>query len=162
MSISKKCVVCGKEFTAKNDKGMYCSPSCRVKAHRKREKGEQSELAKNITEEYFEELSFFRMQLNDIYEDVHKLQSEMVSVTKYLYAFAEKVIGIPDFQDMIVLKNDISDLSDKLNDEISDLKEKHEEKIIKNDENIKMLGFKINQIVHIINDSPLNHKKIRY
>lgn len=37
MSIEKKCTVCGNDFTAKNNKAIYCSNSCRVKAYRHRE-----------------------------------------------------------------------------------------------------------------------------
>jgi len=36
--LEKKCVICGKNFTLKNDKGMYCGDSCRVKAFRRRKK----------------------------------------------------------------------------------------------------------------------------
>ncbi len=38
MSITKNCSTCGNEFTAKNDKGTYCSDKCRAKAYRTREK----------------------------------------------------------------------------------------------------------------------------
>ena len=151
MSIQKKCTVCGKEFTAKNDKGIYCSNSCRVKAYRQREKGEQNELAKNITEEYSEELSLFRLRLNDMYEDVQKLQSEMVTVTKYLYSFAEKIASIPHIPDMSELKYDIKDLSDRFDDEIYKLKSANEEKIEKNYDNIRMIGFKLNEFADAIN-----------
>jgi len=34
----KKCVICEKNFTPKNDKGMYCGDSCRLKAFRSRKK----------------------------------------------------------------------------------------------------------------------------
>jgi len=151
MSIQKKCTVCGKEFTAKNDKGIYCSNSCRVKAYRQREKGEQNELAKNITEEYSEELSFFRLRMNDMYEDVQKLQSEMVSVTKYLYSFAEKIAGIPHIPDTGEIKTDIKDLSNRLDDEIYKLKSANEEKIEKNYDNIRLIGFKLNEFADAIN-----------
>lgn len=151
MSIQKKCTVCGNEFTAKNDKGIYCSNSCRVKAYRQREKGEQNELAKNITEEYSEELSFFRLRMNDMYEDVQKLQSEMVSVTKYLYSFAEKIAAIPHFPDMGEIKTDIKDLSNRFDDEIYKLKSANEEKIEKNYDNIRMIGFKLNEFADAIN-----------
>jgi len=91
MSIQKKCTIFDKEFTAKNDKGIYCCNSCRVKAYRKREKEGQNASANKIIEEYEGELFFFRSELNDMYKDVHKLQSEMLTVTKYLYSFAEKL-----------------------------------------------------------------------
>ena len=151
MSIQKKCTVCGKEFTAKNDKGIYCSNSCRVKAYREKEKGEkgeQDELAKNISKTYAEELSFFKMRLNDMHKDVQKLQSEMVTVTKYLYSFTEKVASIPDMQ---MLTSDINDLSDKFNDEINLMKNKYEEKIEKNDYNIRLIGLELIKIGGAIN-----------
>ena len=36
MEIDKICVVCGRKFVAKNNKGIYCSNSCRMIAYRRR------------------------------------------------------------------------------------------------------------------------------
>lgn len=151
MSIQKKCNICGKEFTAKNDKGIYCSKSCRVKAFRKREKVEKTELEKNISENYAEELSFFKMRLNSMYEDVHKLQTEMLSVTKYMMVFAEKIGQIPQREDTTSLKERISDLSERIEDKIEKMNLSNEEKIEKNEYNIRLIGLKITEIANAIN-----------
>jgi phenylalanyl-tRNA synthetase alpha subunit len=151
MAINKKCTVCGKEFEAKNEKGTYCSNSCRVKAYRIRTKEEKQELEKNISEEYAEELSFFRMRMNEMYNDVHKPQNEMVTVTKYLYSFAEKIARIPDFQETRNIKNDIKDLSESFEKKIEKLKVSFEEKIERNDNNIRTIGLKINEFAYEIN-----------
>jgi hypothetical protein len=36
MVINVLCTICGKEFTAKSRKALYCSGSCRIKASRRR------------------------------------------------------------------------------------------------------------------------------
>jgi len=151
MRIQKKCTVCGKEFIAKNDKGIYCSNSCRVKAYRKREKEGQSELAKNIIQEYSEELSYFRFRMNDMHKNVQKLQNEMVSVTKYLYSFAEKIASIPHIPDVSGIKTDIMDMSERFEEKIEKIKISNEEKIEKNDNNIRLIGLKINEFADAIN-----------
>ena len=151
MSIQKKCVVCGNNFIAKNDKGIYCSPSCRVKAHRKREKEGKAELNKTISEEYAAELSFFRAKFSNLFEEVEKLKTDMAVVTKYLYSFSSKIAEIPNNQGSIDIKNRIEDLSDRFDREIYNLKSENTNKINRNEDNIKFIGFKINEFADAIN-----------
>jgi hypothetical protein len=161
MSLTKNCIVCDKEFIAKNDKGIYCSNSCRVKAYRIRTKEEKQVLEKNISEEYAEELSFFRTKLNHLFEQVDNIKSEMASVTKYMIVFAEKIVDIPRINNTNSLESRIDELTSKLeneliklNDSVEKKLERHEQKIEKNDDNIKTIGLKINEIVHILNNVP--------
>jgi len=151
MGISKKCIVCDKEFTAKNDKGIYCSPSCRVKAHRKREKEGKTELEKNISENYAAELLHFRTNLNIIFKDVEQLKQDMLSVVKYMNVFTEKVMNISQISDISKIENSISELSDKFEERIDIIQARNERKIESNYDNIRLIGLKINDIVHEIN-----------
>ena len=161
MSLTKNCIVCNKEFTTKNDKGIYCSNSCRVKAYRIRTKEEKQVLEKNISEEYAEELSFFRTKLNHLFEEVDNIKSEMATVTKYMMVFAEKIGDIPRINNTSSLESRIDELASKLdneiymlNDSIGHKLDRYEQKIEKNDDNIKTIGLKINEIVHLINNIP--------
>jgi hypothetical protein len=161
MSLTKNCTVCDKEFTTKNDKGIYCSNSCRVKAYRIRTKEEKQVLEKNISEEYAEELSFFRTKLNHLFEEVDNIKSEMATVTKYMMVFAEKIGDIPRINNTSSLESRIDELASKLdneiyklNDSIENKLDRYEQKIEKNDDNIKTIGLKINEIVHILNNIP--------
>lgn len=158
MSIQKECAVCDKEFEAKNDKGTYCSNSCRVKAYRIREKEGNETSAKKIIEEYEEDIRIFRSQLRDMYDEVTKMRSDVETFKKYMLVFTDKLAEVMSLTDTTGIRHDISSLSHKIDDEINKLKSeiddrifKNEMNIDKNDNNIKTVGLKINEIVDILN-----------
>lgn len=163
MSIQKKCTVCGKEFTAKNDKGTYCSNSCRVKAYRKREKEGNNISAKKIIEEYEEDILFFRSQLRDMYDEVSKMRSDVETMKKYMLVFTDKLAKVQSMNDTGSAERDIKNLSYKIDEGINKLRsnlddriDKNELNIDKNRSNIMTAGSKLNEIVYILNNPQNN------
>jgi len=157
MSIQKKCTICGKEFTAKNDKGTYCSNSCRVKAYRKREKEGQNISAKKIIEEYEEDILFFRSQMRDMYDEVSKMRADVETMKKYMLVFTDKLAKVQSMNDTGGAERDIKSLSYKIDEGINKLRsdlddriDKNELNIDKNRSNIMTAGSKLNEIVYIL------------
>lgn len=155
MSIQKKCIVCSKEFIAKNDKGIYCSNSCRVKAYRLREKEreehevavdyENSVVYTNIIEHKIKE---FENQFKLIYKDLKSLMNHTVNASV-------SSAQLPALKERI--KENSSEISE-LKNEIRLLTKDLDEQINKNKENIHLIAFHFDQFIDKVNS--MNGSKI--
>jgi hypothetical protein len=155
MAINKKCSVCGKDFAAKNDKGIYCSDSCKMKAHRKRKKerkDRENELDLEKSEVYAD---FIENRLTHFENQLLLFHKDMEVLIKYTIEASVLSAKIP------LLKERISDLSD----DFQEFKRDHQkfvkdvnEKVEKNTENIKLIAFHFDNLCEKVNS--MNGNKI--
>jgi hypothetical protein len=154
MSILKKCVVCGKEFTAGNEKGIYCSGKCRSKAQRMREK----ELFENVSNEEYDRNDTYNALKADnnllterLYEaekQIMKLNQELQIIIKYVMDFTVSAAKITYFEEK---QTQFKELINNFEIKIAELKKLLYDRTEKNEDNIRNMALYLNEMTNKIN-----------
>jgi hypothetical protein len=148
MDITKNCTICGNEFIAKNDKGMYCSNKCRAKAFRNREKNFINTVSVNNYNVPDERIDLLAKKIKEIEDQLGILISEYKIMVPYIVESAKTSAVFP------LMEERYSKLSERMNNgekETEKIERLLSEKIDKNRDNIQIVAFHLNGVIAKVN-----------
>jgi hypothetical protein len=148
MDITKNCTICGNEFTAKNDKGMYCSNKCRAKAFRNREKNFINTVSVNNYNVPDERIDLLVKKVKEFEDQLGILISEYKIMVPYIVESAKTSAVFP------LMEERYSKLSERMNNgekETEKIERLLSEKIDKNRDNIQIVAFHLNGVIAKVN-----------
>jgi hypothetical protein len=148
MSITKKCSTCGNEFTAKNDKGTYCSDKCRAKAYRTREKNFINTVSVNNYTVPDERIDLMVKKIKEFEDQLGFLIREYKIMVPYIVESAKTTAVFP------LMEERYTKLSEQI-DNVENATEKMErilsEKIEKNRDNIQTVALNLKGVIDKVN-----------
>jgi hypothetical protein len=155
MSILKNCVVCDTEFTAENEKGIYCSGKCRSKAQRIRDKKPILNLTNTEYIKQKTENALLKDRLEEAEKQILKLNREFQIISKYVMDFTVSAAKVTFFEEKQI---QFKELIKKLESKIEEFQKQMYDRTEKNTDNLREMALYLNEITMKINAMTENDK----